>query len=481
MLERLGRLSRHFLIYGIGDSATALIGLLLLPVFTRYLSPTDYGVLTMLLIVDGVARAVFRWGVDIAFMRLYFDCASDAARQRLASTLFFFLLVVNGSLLLVGLLLAGWLGVHLIGEAHHGVLIGIALVDAFVSGFFFIPYQVLRIREQSRQYITFTITRSIANVTGRLALVVGAGMGVVGIVISDLVVTLIMTVLLARLFTPLIRPTFSTEVLREGLQFGLPRIPHNIAQQVMTVADRYILKAYGTLADVGLYAIGANFGLALKLALAAFESAWTPFFLGVMRDADAPRTYGALATYVVACLVLLVTGVCALAGDAVRLFTAPEFHAAARVTPWIAIAVLFQGLYLVGSIGLIITKRTKAYPVATGSAVTVNILANLLLVPRFGMMGAAWSSVIGYATLAVIASTLAWRVYPIRYEWSRLARIAAAGIVAYLSAAYVIPESVPPALGLLLRSTTVAAVYATLLWLTGFLTADERQALFKTS
>jgi hypothetical protein len=88
---------------------------------------------------------------------------------------------------------------------------------------------------------------------------------------------------------PLIRPLFSRDVLGDALGFALPRVPHSIAHQVIGFADRYFLNAYGTLRDVGLYSIGASFALALKFFLGAFEAAWTPFFLGLMRD----RTPGA--------------------------------------------------------------------------------------------------------------------------------------------------------------------------------------------
>src|SRR4029453_17024044 len=118
------------------------------------------------------------------------------------------------------------------------------------------------------------------------------------------------------------------------------------------MAGRYFLNGYATLGDVGLYSIGVSFGLALKLFLSAFEYAWTPFFLGLMKEPDARRIYGRVSTYVLCVLVLLVAGLCAVSPDLIRLATTARFHAAAPVTPWIALGVLFQGVYLVGSIGL---------------------------------------------------------------------------------------------------------------------------------
>src|SRR5688572_32098822 len=103
----------------------------------------------MLLTVEAITKVLFRWGVDTAFMRLYYDCADSAARQRLASTIFFFLLAVNGALLMAALLSVDLLTPHLLGEEGNqpgsfNLLVGLTLVNTFVTGFYFMPFQVLR-------------------------------------------------------------------------------------------------------------------------------------------------------------------------------------------------------------------------------------------------------------------------------------------------------------------------------------------------
>lgn len=477
VLGPIRTLFRNLTIYGLGDVSTSIISLLLLPIFTKYLDPSDYGVITMLLTVEAVSKVACRWGIDTAFMRLYYDCADPAARQRLASTVFFFLLAVNGTLLLAGIASADWLAARIIGQAQQGLLVALTMANTFVAAFFFIPFQVLRIGGRSKEYIRFTTARSAATVVARLVLVIWAGQGVFGVVLADVLVTVGLALALTRQFAAQIRPVFSRDVIREALAFGLPRVPHSIAHQVIGFADRYFLNAYGTLRDVGLYSIGASFGLALKLFLSAFEAAWTPFFLDAMREPGAPRLFSRASTYIVAVLVLLVAGLCAVAPDIVRLFTTQEFHEAAKVTPWIALGVLFQGLYLVGSIGLVISKRTTFYPISTGLSAVASLVANVLLIPRYGLLGAAWANVSAYATLAVATSAFSWRLYPIPYEWSRLLRIAIAGGLSYAAARWVVPRSLSPLPSLLLHGAAAVAAYLLVLFVTGFIHAGERQFL----
>jgi O-antigen/teichoic acid export membrane protein len=477
VLARIKNLFGNLVIYGLGDAATSIVSLLLLPVFSSYLSPADYGIITMLLTIEAVTKVLFRWGVDTAFMRLYYDCADQPARQQLASTIFFFLLTVNGTLVAGAVLASGWLSARIYGTPSHAILIALTVCNTFVANFYFIVFQVLRIGQKSAQFIALSFIRSAGTIVARLALVVWAGMGVFGIVAADVMVTAMVALIMTPWFASLIRPVFSREVIREALGFGLPRVPHSVASQIIGFADRYFLNAYGTLSDVGLYSVGASFGLALKFFLGAFETAWTPFFLGLMRERDAKRVYSTVSTYVVALLILLVAGLCATAPSVVRLFTNVRFHSAAAVTPWIALGVMFQGLYLVGSIGLVITKRTKLYPLATGTAAAVSLSANALLIPRFGMMGAAWANMISYATLATVTVSFSWYVYPIQYEWSRLLRVAAAGLGAYLVASRVVSGSLPPVAGILLAGTTTVAVYAVVLASVGFFHAGELRAL----
>ena len=91
MFDRLKTLFAHTTVYGLGDVATSLVGLLLLPIFTRYLTPAEYGVIALLLMAEAGTKVLFRWGVDTAFLRLYYDCVDTGERQALASSIFFFL------------------------------------------------------------------------------------------------------------------------------------------------------------------------------------------------------------------------------------------------------------------------------------------------------------------------------------------------------------------------------------------------------
>jgi O-antigen/teichoic acid export membrane protein len=475
LLQRIRELPKHLAIYGAGDVAIQALNFLLLPLYVRYLTPADYGVLALLASVEATVKLFFRWGVDGAFMRFWYDHDDEAGRQRLSSTLFFFLLGTNGILLLLSLVVSPFVSERLLQSSGYTVALQLVLLNTFAIGFTFIPFHVLRMQKRAREFSALTLARSASTLVLRVILVMFAGWGIMGVVIADVVVTAGILAVMIRLFTSLLRPMFSTAVLRQALAFGLPRIPHGFALQVMSVGDRFVMTRYLSIQDIGVYSIGVSFGLIEKIVLGAFEYAWAPFYYATAREPDAPRVFSMVATYGIAVLSLMTAGLSAIAADLLDVVTHGQYVAAAGVVTWTAVGVLFYGVYLLTSIGLNITARTEYYPVTTAVGAGINIGLNFLLIPRFGIIGAAWANAAAYGLQAGLAYGLSQHFYPVSYEYGRVARAMAAAILAYAGAS-ALPE-MPPLAGVLIRGATVLAVMAALLWLSGFFNAEELRAL----
>ena len=473
-MSRFRELTTGTAIYGTADVAIQALNFLLLPIYVLYLSKTDYGILALLAAVEAPAKLFFRWGVDGAFMRFWYEQDDEAFRQRLGSTIFYFLLAVNGALLLLALLAAPELSRRLLGGVDATLAVRLVFLNTFAVGFTFIPFHVLRIEKRALTYSLLAFGRSLTTLLLRLIMVVGLGLGVLGIVITDVVVTGALILATLPWFTRLVRPVFSMDVLRRSLAFGLPRVPHGFALQVMSVADRFILERFRTLAEVGVYSMGVSFGLVPKIALAAFETAWAPFYYSTSRQADAPAVFARVATHGIALLALLTAGLAAIAGDLLDLMTRGEFTAAAPVVAWTAVGVFFYGIYLLTSIGLNITSHTQYYPVSTAIGAGVNVALNLALIPSFGLLGAAWANAAAYGLQMVIAFRLSQHFYPIRYE-RRVLIVVLAALVAYAVAAFLPP--MPALLGVVARGTVVVTIVAFVLWRAKFFTQDERSWL----
>jgi O-antigen/teichoic acid export membrane protein len=478
LFQKIRELSANLAIYGLGDVAVSIVNFFLLPLFVNYLTAEDYGFLGLLGSVEVIAKIVFRFGLDGSFMRFFYDCEDDGARQRLASTIFFFLFALNGAILAAALVASPALARHLLGGADVTAL-RLVLLNTFAIGFTFLPFHVLRMEKRSVTFSVLTLARSVSTVALRIFLVIGLHLHVLGVVVADVVVTIALMGVLLRWFAPLIRPVFSPAILRETLAFGLPRVPHAAAQQIMAVGDKFILTFFRSVSDIGVYSMAVSFGLTQKLFLSAFESAWAPFYYATIREPDATRVFRSVTTYGIAVLALLTAGLSAIGHDVVAAMTHgrllgpadPRWSAVGPVVTWTAVGVFLQGVYLLTSIGLNITRRTQYYPVATSTAAATNVALNFVLIPRFGMVGAAWANAAAYAVQAALGFGFSQRFYPIPYEWGRIARVVGAALIAYATAALV--PAVRPIVGVALRGAVVVGAFTALLALTGFFTASE--------
>ena len=475
MFQRIRDLPKNLAIYGSGDVAIQALNFLLLPLYVQYLTKADYGVLALLASVEATVKLFFRWGVDGAFMRFWYDCEDDRARQRLASTLFFFLLGANGVLLLLSLVASPFLSTRLLQSEGNTLALQLVLLNTFAIGFTFIPFHVLRIQGRAREFSGLTLARSASTLVLRLILVVGAGLGVMGVVVADIIVTAVLLVVMLRWFVPLLRPMFSRDALRQSLAFGLPRIPHGFAMQVMAVGDRFVMARYLSVQDIGVYSMGVSFGLIEKIVLGAFEYAWAPFYYATAREPDAGRVFSTVATYGIAILALMTSGLSAIAADLLDVVTHGQYVAAAGVVTWTAIGVFFYGVYLLTSIGLNITSRTAYYPLTTAVGAALNIGLNFVFIPRFGIIGAAWANGAAYAVQAGLAFYFSQRFYPVQHEYGRIVRAIAAALLAFMIARAL--PAMSPAFGIIARGTVVVVVMCALLWLTRFFNAEELRGL----
>jgi O-antigen/teichoic acid export membrane protein len=472
LLRHLGKLASHSAVYGAADVFTTVINLLLIPLYTTYLGVTEYGNLALLLLFSTAAKVVFRLGLDAGFFRVHYDMTTDADRRRLAGTVALFAVATASVLTAAVVLLRGPITRVLLGAGAPETWIVLAAGDVFLGTFAFVPLSLLRIQDRPRLFSALSVARHTVNITLKVVLV-SRGLGVSGILWSDLAATGAFALALVPILVRNAAPAFSGPLLREVLAFALPKVPHGLMLQVLNLADRKILDVFSTRGEVGLYHMGATFGGGVKFALSAFEPAWGPFVYAQARLEGGAFTLARVATYAYAGFAGAALAVAALGPDLLRLMTPnnPAFRAAAPIIPVIALAYLLHGVFLLTSVGIGIARQARYYPMVTAAAAATNVTANLLLIPRFGAMGAAWATVLAYAVMALLGHAFSRRVFAIPFEGGRLLRITGAAAVAFALAAQVPGEGTAAATwrAVALLSYPVAALGL------GALRPDEKQ------
>ena len=432
MLDNVRRVSRQLVAYGTADVATLAINVLLLPLYTRVLSPREYGAFALLIVFEGFLKPVFRWGLDTAYVRFYYDQATEHGRRTLAGTITIFLTVVNGVLLLCFLLAAPAINQWLLDTDAYVTAFLLLVVNSFVSNVLFLPLGLLRIQERAPRLAALNFSRALGTILLRILFVLVLRLSVLGLFMADLIATLVLLGWLGGTFRSMIELRFSMSSLRPLLRFGFPQLPHGLLSQTMALSDRFVLGLFFPLAQVGLYLIGATIASTIKFFPVAFEAAWMPFAFDSMRRKDAPALFARMASYAFAVLVFLSLAVVTLADSAVRAMLPSTYHAATAVVPVLVLGIMIQSLSWFLGTSLNIAKQTRVYPLATGMGAATSLTATVLLVPRLGLMGAAWGVLAGQTAATVVTGYFAQRSYWIPYEGGRLARVVLIATAAYV-------------------------------------------------
>ena len=435
MLANVRRVFSHLAVYGSGEILLFGISFLLLPVYTRVLTPAEYGVLGLLLLLRAFLRPLNQLGLDESFLRFYYDCGDDAARRTLTGTTLVAIGLASGVVLAVLLAGAPTFSRLLLGSAEHAWTLRLLALNGFLQAFLCVPHSLLRIRNQPARFARWTVGGGLGAAAGRLLLVVGFRMGVFGIMLADLLVSVVLVAGLSRVVErPIGRASWQRA--REMLRFSLPLVPTALLQQVTMMSDRFFLRLSRPLADVGVYQLGGTIANVLRIYPEAFRRAWMPFAFETMDQPDAPRQFARLATVAFAVLVFGTLGIAILAAPMVQIMTPPTFHGAAAVVPFLVLSVALHGAAVFLTTSLNVVKRTRALPVAAAVAAAVTVAGHVTLIPRFGLLGAAGATAAGQAARVIVMAVVAQRRYHIPYETGRLLRTAALGLAVYAAAAF---------------------------------------------
>lgn len=424
MYQYIKRLFTHSLIYGIGDVVPKAISFLLIPVYTRFLTTKDYGVISSVIAISSVLGIVCLMGLNGAVTRFYFDYDDFNQRKSYLGNVTIFLLL--STFIIISLL--DVFGPRMFNKITPDIPFHPYLRLALWTIFFMITTSILlaiyRAQEKSKKYTIFTIMNSILTVGFIVYLVVFLRQGALGyikgIFFSSIVIFIICSIFLFQK----INLSFNLSQIIDSLKFGLPLVPHLLAWWVLNLIDRLMLQHFRGLDEVGIYSIGYTIGMILWFVTAAFNNAWMPFFFSTAkREKNAKEIFSKITTYYLMGILLLGLLIMTFSKEIVTLMTTPEFYKSYKVVPIITLANIATGIYLMSANQIFFVKKTHYMPVISITAALSNILLNILLIPPYGMIGAAYATMVSFAICAMITYFTSSKLYHIQYEYGRIFKL----------------------------------------------------------
>jgi O-antigen/teichoic acid export membrane protein len=428
MRSQLVRLGRNTAIYGAGQVLLRMVSLLLLPLYTSYLTPADYGISSILGVMTYFVAPIFALGISGAIGIVYFTRDEPAERAASIWTAFATLAASSVVLAVGGWVISDRLAVMLFSEDPSSYdlsyLVTLTLATAAMS----IATQPLLARlqfeERAKTFVAITLSSSGLSILASVILIVILGRGVAGFIEAAALagaVTMVITMIVSLRGLPF---QLSRTIARELLVLGMPLIPGFLAIFVMLQFNKVLLQAGAGLDELGIYTVGFNIGLLMTILVSGFTSAWFPFFSSFMNQQDqAGALFARVMTYYVlgagAVSLLFFIG----AQPLIRLATQPAFWGAYVSVGPSAAAQFLIGVHSILVVGMYFTKRVRAGVVIQGAAAALSVVLNLLLIPPLGAGGAAIALVLGFVAMLVFQH--GWNVarvhFHVPYEWRRLA------------------------------------------------------------
>ncbi|MDP6038725.1 MAG: polysaccharide biosynthesis C-terminal domain-containing protein, partial [Candidatus Latescibacteria bacterium] len=256
-----------------------------------------------------------------------------------------------------------------------------------------------------------------------------------------------------------IRPTFQVAPLRKLLSFGLPFVPSALAILIINLSDRFLIRFFLGLDDLGIYGITYKLGLPIFFVVKAFRAAWAPAVLNETNEAETRRMCARITTYftligVLGCLILATFAheiVVLVAGD-----NAETYLKGIKIVPIIALSFFLYGLYVILTAGIYAKGRAGSLPFIVGTGAVVNIVINITLLPKLGFIAAAYSTLAAYALMVILLFLTVRRFYPVPYEYARLGKVCTSGIIVFI------------ALSAYLHDTTAEGVVARIIFISSY-------------
>lgn len=404
-------------------------GLVLVPVYARYLRAGEFGVLSLLIVTLTLVTIVLKFGLNHAFFRHYYETDDPSHRRKIVGSTLIFLFVSSAAATALLWMVAPQVSAAVFsGDRSHADLMQLIFLISFFEVITLIPDSILRARFKSAQYSALNITAFLFQLVLIAYLVIGVGANIRNVLIGRLVGGAFEAVLFYAMVRRDLSLRFSAAELRGMLSFGAPLIFGQISFHLFMVIDRFFLERYASPRDLGAYSMANTLvSVVTLLVTVPFSQVWTVMRFSVMNEEGADEYYSRVLTYILFVSMFFALCVSAVAGDGLRLYSLKSYWPAATIIPLLGLAAVLDCASRVLNIGITLKKRTIFAPIVIIAALAVNIGLNFWLIPRYGIMGATFSTLLSYVVFCALRYWASNLFFKVRYEWGRVFSIMAVG------------------------------------------------------
>lgn len=470
MFQQIKRLVSDTAIYGVSTIVGRLLNFLLVPLYTHILVPAEYGIVATVYSFIAFYTIAYSYGLESAYFR--FAGMKEIGDDKENFSTPFISYLFTSALLSIALIIFAEPATVLFQLESS-----MAKVCYYIAGILFfdtlalLPFAALRLHRNAKLFSAIKIVNIVLNLGLSIVTLVQWRWGIEGILFSNLAASAVTFLLLIPTAWKYLRFTFNRDLYKEMLKFALPLIPVALSGMALQIADRPILKMLVDDRSVGLYQANYRLGIFMAVITATFEYAWRPFFLSHAKDPNAKQMFSRIMTYYLFVTLTVFLFLTFFLDAFIKhqfygvTIIAPEYWEGLKVVPYVLLGYIFSGIGTNLNAGIQIEKKTMYLLPTSMSGSVSNIAMNFLLIPVFGIMGAAYATTIGYGMVALTLYFVAQHFYYIEYEFVRIAKLGGS-VAAALIASFLLGDDLPIRAGIFM-------VWFAGLFVMGFFTRGE--------
>lgn len=465
-------LAKHYSVYGLSAILGRVISFLLIPVYTSYITPTEYGAMELIQVTISLIETVIGAGLNNAMHRYYFDSDDQRERNSVVSTA----IVTLGSMtvVLVGvMMLFSTMFSRLVLDSSDyasyfylafGAL-GLGIIDKLNVGYF-------RVNKKSGIVLVIEVISLVLVLGLNVYFLVVLGWGVWGIFVATFIGVAVRFLVLTPLVLYRVGLNLSREYAKGMFKYGLPLIPSNLASYIVNASDRYFIKEYVSVGQTGIYSLSYRLStLVNNFITQPFIQIWTPRRFEMWGKEGSEQTFCRIFTYYAFLLVFSGMMLSALSRELVMIMADESYWDAYTIIPILTLANVIFSFFYHFNVSIVIEKKTIYFAYINIANAVLNLILNFVLISRYGVWGAAIATLVCHIFRNVMALYYSNRLHKVQVEWGRLTILMAAGIGYYFVMREIDIGS--PMVNLAVK-TPACLLFPLVLYALGFFAADER-------
>lgn len=432
-MSEISKTVKYAGIYAIGVFLSRTVSFIMLPIYTRFLTPENYGTIELLTMTIDIFGLIAGIGLTAAVFRFYYKYDSEIKRRQVISTIMILLISFYMFASFVGIISSDLLGKLIIADQPNaGLYFKLIFIVFAFQVFIETPLTFIKAQQRPILFVFISVLKLILQLSFNIYFVVVLNMAVLGVLYSSLIASVVIGLILAVYTFKSVGFRFNRKIAYSLIMFGAPFILSNIGDFILTFSDRYFLKAYTDLHTVGVYSLGYKIGFILWIfPVTPIMNIWSPQRFEVVKQPNAKQINQKVFIFFNIVLITCALCISLFSHDLFRIMSEPSFWDAYKIVPVIMLAYIVQGWTVFVNFGVIYSEKTHYLAVGTMSSAVSILIFSYLLIPRFGAFGAASATLIAFYLRFSIIFYFAQKSYQLKLPWSKCLLLLSMAIVTY--------------------------------------------------